>query len=66
MGNGLQGVPQTYGGAREEHGEDVSLILGQCSETIRDRIEAHKQWDLVKTSSNALGLLRLIRQSLYQ
>ena len=43
-----------------------ALILGQCSKTIRDRIEAHKQWEAVNTSSNALGLLRLIRQSLYQ
>ena len=41
-------------------------ILGQCSKTIRDRIEAHKQWELVNSSSNALGLIRLIPQSLYQ
>ena len=43
-----------------------ALILGQCSKTIRDRIEAHEHWNAVNTSSNALGLLRLIRQSLYQ
>ena len=43
-----------------------ALILGQCSKTIHDRIEAHEQWEPVNTSSNALGLLRLIRQSLYQ
>ena len=43
-----------------------ALILGQCSKTIRDRIEAHEHWETVNTSSNALGLLRLIRQSLYQ
>ena len=41
-----------------------ALILGQCSKTIRDRIKAHEQW--VNTSSNALGLLCLIQQSLYQ
>ena len=46
--------------------KSYALILGQCSKTIRDRIEAHKQWELVNSSSNALGLLRLIRQSLYQ
>ena len=48
------------------HVDENALILGQCSKTIRDRIEAHEHWDTVNTSSNALGLLRLIRQSLYQ
>ena len=43
-----------------------ALILEHCSKTIRDRIEAHEQWEAVNTSSNALGLLQLIRQSLYQ
>ena len=52
---------------REKNMEKTyALILGQCSKTIRDRIEAHEQWESVNTSSNALGLLRLIRQSLYQ
>ena len=46
------------GGERAKHGEN--------SKTIQDRIEAHEQWEAVNTSSNALGLLRLIRQSLYQ
>ena len=46
--------------------KSYALILGQCSKTIRDRIEAHEQWEPVNSSSNALGLLRLIRQSLYQ
>ena len=43
-----------------------ALILGQCSKTVRDRLEAHDDWVTVNQSSNALGLLRLIRQSLYQ
>ena len=52
---------------REKNMEKTyALILGQCSKTIRDRIEAHEQWESVNTSSNALGLLRLIRQSVYQ
>ena len=46
--------------------KSYALILGQCSKTIRNRIEAHEQWELVNSSSNALGLLRLIQQSLYQ
>ena len=46
---------------REQNMEKTyALILGQCSKTIRDRIEAHEQWEAVNTSSNALGLLRLI------
>ena len=46
---------------RERYMEKTyALILGQCSKTIRDRIEAHEHWDAVNTSSNALGLLRLI------
>ena len=46
---------------REKNMEKTyALILGQCSKTIRDRIEAHEQWESVNTSSNALGLLRLI------
>ena len=43
-----------------------ALILGQCSKTVRDRLEAHDDWVTVNQSSNTLGLLRLIRQSLYQ
>ena len=52
---------------REKNMEKTyALILGQCSKTICNRIEAHEQWESVNTSSNALGLLHLIRQSLYQ
>ena len=52
---------------REKNMEKTyALILGQCSKTIRDRIEAHEQWESVNTSSNALGPLRLIQQSLYE
>ena len=46
---------------REQNMEKMyALILGQCSKLIRDRIKAHEQWEAVNTSSNALGLLRLI------
>ena len=52
---------------REKNMEKTyALILGQCSKTIRDSIVAHEHWESVNTSSNTLGLLRLIRQSLYQ
>ena len=36
---------------REKNMEKTyALILGQCSKTIRDRIEAHEQWEPVNTS----------------
>ena len=41
------------------------LILGQCSRTVRDRIEAASNWPSVNGSSDPLELLRLIRQSLF-
>ena len=43
-----------------------ALILGQCSKTVQDRLKVHDDWATVNQSSNALGLLRLIRQSLCQ
>ena len=42
-----------------------ALILGQCSPTIRDRIEASDECDSVNNASNPIALLRIIRQSLY-
>ena len=42
-----------------------ALVLGQCSPTIRDRIEASDEWDSVNNASNPIALLRIIRQSLY-
>ena len=42
-----------------------ALILGQCSPTIRDRIEASDEWESINNASNPIALLRTIRQSLY-
>lgn len=41
------------------------LILGQCSRTIRDRIEASPEWDGINGGSDVIRLLRLIRRSIY-
>ena len=41
------------------------VILGQCSRTVRDRIEAATSWNTVNASSDPMGLLSLIRQSLF-
>ena len=42
------------------------LILGQCSRTIRDRLEASKTWAKLNADSDVFGLLALIRSSLNQ
>lgn len=47
-------------------GKVYSLVLGQCAPTIRDRIEASADWESINNSSDAIKLLVLIRQSLYQ
>ena len=41
------------------------LILGQCSRTVRDRIQAAASWNTVNASSDPMRLLSLIRQSLF-
>ena len=41
------------------------LILGQCSRTVRDRIEAAATWEAINEGSDTMGLLRIIRQSLF-
>jgi hypothetical protein len=41
------------------------LMLGQCSCTIRDRLEASPDWNTINTSSDVLELLKLIQKSMY-
>ncbi len=40
-----------------------AIVLGQCSLVIRDIIEVHQQWSEVNNSSDGLGLLKLIQQT---
>ena len=47
-------------------GRIFPLILGQCSRTIRDRVEASSKWNGINRASDVMELLTLIRQSLYQ
>ena len=42
-----------------------ALILGQCSPTIWDWIEASDEWESINNASNPITLLRTIQQSLY-
>ena len=41
-----------------------AIVLGQCSQAVRDRLEAHKEWEAVKSSLDVIRLLILIRTSL--
>ncbi len=41
------------------------LVLGQCSHTVHDRIEAASNWSAVNEGSDVIELLHLIRQSFH-
>ena len=41
------------------------LLLGQCSPTVVQRIEASPRWSNVSGSNDVLGLLELIREAMY-
>ena len=41
------------------------LLLGQCSPTIVQRIEATQRWNSVSGTNDVLGLLELIREAMY-
>ncbi|KAG7373144.1 hypothetical protein IV203_033868 [Nitzschia inconspicua] len=42
-----------------------SVILGQCSMAVVNRLESSDEWESLDGSSDVMGLLKLIRQSLY-
>ena len=42
-----------------------AVILGQCSQTIHDRLSASASWAGIQVNTDLMGLLRLIRESLY-
>ena len=39
--------------------------MGQCSPTVVNRIKASSMWNKINNSNNLMGLLRLIRTSMY-
>ena len=41
------------------------VVLGQCSQPVRDRLTASEAWQRIQADTDLMGLLRLIRQSLY-
>ena len=46
-------------------GKVFSLVLGQCSQTIHDRLKALVQWEDVNHNTDVIELLQLIQTSLY-
>ena len=46
---------------REEASRQAfAVVLGQCSQTIRDRITASPSWTVLKANTDVMGLLHLI------
>jgi len=42
-----------------------SLILGQCSRAVRDRLKSEREWKAIDEDSDPIRLLKLIQKSLY-
>lgn len=48
--------------ARERNSQRIyALTLGQCSQALRNRMEAHQNWNNVDTTSSVVGLLTIIQ-----
>ena len=46
-------------------GQVFAIVLGQCSPTVVDRLKSNGTWDAVNSNNDLMGLLRLIRTSMY-
>ena len=42
-----------------------AIVLGQCSPTVIDRVKSNPQWGNISSGDDLIGLLRLIRTSMY-
>jgi len=42
-----------------------ATVLGQCSQAVRDRIEASNTWASISSTNDVIGLLKLLRISLF-
>ena len=40
--------------------------MGQCSQALRNRLEAHAEWDNINTQTEVIGLLRIIQGCMTQ
>ena len=46
-------------------GQVFAIVLGQCSPTVVDRLKSNATWDAINGANDLIGLLRLIRTSMY-
>ena len=46
-------------------GQVFAIVLGQCLPTVVDRLKSSATWDTVNNGNDLMGLLRLIRTSMY-
>jgi hypothetical protein len=46
-------------------GQVFAIVLGQCSPTVVDRLKSSATWDVINGGNDLMGLLRLIRTSMY-
>ena len=42
-----------------------AIIIGQCSDVIKDKMKTYTQWDSIQTDMDIIELLRLIRTTMY-
>ena len=65
----LEGKLKTYNDSintrTEVSRQAYTVILGQCSQTIHDRLSACALWAGIQANTDLMGLLCLIRESLY-
>jgi hypothetical protein len=53
--------------AREKNSSRVvALVLGQCSQALRNRMEADPTWSSINATSDAIALLQLIQHCMSQ
>ena len=43
-----------------------ALIIGQCSQALRNRMEANEEWERINDESNVMDLLQLIQNCMTQ
>jgi hypothetical protein len=51
---------------RKNSGKAYALVLGQCSQALRNRMEASERWSQVNDASDVMELLKLVQSCMIQ